>query len=66
MRLVNYKVRDAHGNEFETTKYSVAKKEGNTIVKTFLTVVDETTEKEKDLAKRHAEKVREVYKKKRG
>lgn len=65
MRLVNYKIRDAYWNEFETTSYNVAKKDGNTILATFLTEVDETTEKEREVFQKHVKKYKEALNKKK-
>ena len=65
MRLVNYKVMNVYGNEFETTSYNVAKKDGNIILKTFLTEVDETTEKKREVFQKHAKKYREILNKKK-
>ena len=65
MRLVHYIVKKADKTQFETTSYAVATKDGNHIIKTFLTDIDETTDKQKDEQKAHRTKVREVLRKKR-
>ena len=58
MRRVNYKVR--RGNEtFVTTSYAEATADGARIVETFLTEVDERTEKEKEYAKARVRKIAE-------
>ena len=59
MRKVNYTVRQADGSKFNTTDYSKATADGNRIVETFLTEVDETTEGQRARAKAHAQKIRE-------
>ena len=59
MRKVNYTVRQADGSKFNTTDYSKATTDGNRIVETFLTEVDETTEEQQARAKAHAQKIRE-------
>lgn len=59
MRKVNYIVRQADGSMFGTTDYSKATADGNRIVETFLTEVDETTEEQRARAKAHAQKIRE-------
>lgn len=66
MRLVHYIVEKTDKTQFETTSYAVATKDGNRIVKTFLTDIDETTDKQRDEQKAHRAKVREVLQKKRG
>ena len=65
MRLVHYIVENADKTQFETTSYAVATKDGNHIIKTFLTDIDETTDKQRDEQKAHRAKVREVLRKKR-
>lgn len=56
MRRVNYKVR--RGNEtFVTTSYTEATADGVRIVETFLTEVDERTEKEKEYARTRVHKI---------
>lgn len=65
MRLVHYIVERTDKTQFETTSYAVATANGNRIVKTYLTKVDETTEKQKKDAAIHRAKVREVLRKKR-
>ena len=65
MRLVHYIVEKTDKTQFETTSYAVATKDGNRIVKTFLTDVNETTDKQKNEQKVHRAKVREVLRKKR-
>ena len=56
MRRVNYKVR--RGNEtFVTTSYAEATTDDARIVETFLTEVDERTEKEKEYAKARVRKI---------
>ena len=65
MRLVHYIVEKTDKTQFETTSYAVATKDGNHIIKTFLTNVDETTDKQKDEQKAHRAKVHEVLQKKR-
>lgn len=58
MRRVNYKVR--RGNEtFVTTSYTEATVDGARIVETFLTEVDERTEKEKEYARTRVRKIAE-------
>lgn len=58
MRRVNYKVR--RGNEtFITTSYTEATADDARIVETFLTEVDERTEKEKEYAKARVRKIAE-------
>lgn len=59
MRKVNYIVKQANGSKFNTTDYSKATANGNRIIETFLTEVDETTEKSREKAKTHAQKIRE-------
>ena len=59
MRKVNYTVRQADGSKFNTTDYSKATADGNRIIKTFLTEVDDTTEEQRARAKAHAQKIRE-------
>lgn len=59
MRKVNYIVKQANGSKFNTTDYSKATADGNRIIETFLTEVDETTEKLREKAKTHAQKIRE-------
>ena len=65
MRLVHYIVERTDKTQFETTSYAVATANGNRIVKTYLTRVDETTEKQKKDAAIHRAKVREAIQKKR-
>ena len=58
MRRVNYKVR--RGNEtFVTTSYAEATADDARIIETFLTEVDERTEKEKEYAKARVRKIAE-------
>ena len=58
MRRVIYKVR--RGNEtFVTTSYAEAIADDARIVETFLTEIDERTEKEKEYAKARVRKIAE-------
>jgi len=66
MRKVNYKVRKADGTEFHTTSYREATNGGNRIEETYLTEIDERTEKQREQNKAHARKVQEILKAKRG
>ena len=66
MRRVNYRVRTADGTEFHTTNYREATNGGNRIEETYFTEIDERTEKQKERAKKHAEKIHEILKVKRG
>ena len=66
MRKMNYKAVRADGTEFITTSYSEATEGGNRITETYLTDLDERTDKQKKWAKAHAQKVQEVLKRKRG
>lgn len=65
MRLVHYIVEKTDKTQFETTSYAVATKDGNHIIKTFLTNIDETTDKQRNERKAHCAKVREVLRKRR-
>jgi len=58
MRRVNYIVKQANGSSFITTDYSKATTEGNRIVKTFLTEINDTTEEQREAAREHARKYR--------
>lgn len=58
MRRVNYKVMDVNGVVFDTTDYERATMAGNRIVATYLTDVDETTDKQKASFRIHRAKVR--------
>ena len=60
MRRVNYVVGTADGKVFSTTSYAEARKDGNHIISTMLTKVDEKTEKQKAYAKWHAGKIHEI------
>ena len=66
MRKVNYRVRKADGTEFKTTSYSEATNGGNRIIETYLTDIDETSEKQKKQMKAHTQKIQENLKRKRG
>ena len=66
MRRVNYRVRRADGTEFHTTDYKEATSGGNRIEETYLTKIDERTEEQKERAKVHARKIKEIFKAKRG
>ena len=58
MRRVNYKIR--RGNEtFVTTSYAEATADDARIIETFLTEIDERTEKEKEYAKARVRKIAE-------
>lgn len=58
MRRVNYKVR--RGNEtFVTTSYAEATVDDARIIETFLTEIDERTEKEKEYARARVRKIAE-------
>ena len=66
MRKMNYKAVRADGTEFITTSYREATEGGNRITETYLTDLDERTDKQKEWAKVHAQKVQETLKRKRG
>lgn len=59
MRRVNYRVERTNGSTFTTTDYVQAVSNGNHIVETFLTAVDETSEKVKAGFKAHRDKIRQ-------
>lgn len=59
MRRVNYKVERTNGSTFTTTNYVQAVSNGNHIVETFLTTVDETSEKIKAGFKAHRDKIKQ-------
>ena len=48
MRKINYDVINADGVAFQTTSYFEAIKSGNHVVKTYLTEIDDRTDKEKE------------------
>ncbi len=58
MRRVNYKVMGTNGVVFDTTDYERATMAGNRIVATYLTDVDLTSDKARNIAKAHRLKVR--------
>lgn len=66
MRKVVYKARKADGTEFHTTSYREATNSDDRIEKTYLTDADERTEKQKEWARAHAQKIQEILKAKRG
>jgi len=66
MRKVNYRARKADGTEFHTTSYKEATNGGSRIEETYLTKVDERTEKQKERSMAHAQKIQEILKAKRG
>ena len=57
MRSVNYEVKTADGATFHTMDYTLATQSGNRIVKTYLSDIDEKTEKQK---KRQRERVNKL------
>ena len=57
MRSVNYEVKTADGATFQTMDYTLATKDGNRIIKTYLSDIDEKTEKQK---KRQRERVNKL------
>ena len=65
MRRVVYKARKADGAEFYTTSYREATNSGDRIEKTYLTKIDERTEKQEEWTRIHARKVQEILKAKR-
>jgi hypothetical protein len=60
MRRVNYVVGTADGKIFSTTSYAEAHKDGNHVISTVLTKVDERTEAYKEYGKYHAKKIAEI------
>lgn len=66
MRKVNYEVVTKNGDVFYTTSYKEAKREGNRLKRTFLVDVDMTSEKEHEWMTKHANKIQEILKAKRG
>ena len=66
MRRVNYRVRKADGTEFHTTNYKEAIDNGNYIKETYLTEVDEKTEKQKEQERIRAWRIQEILEAKRG
>lgn len=66
MRTVNYRVRKADGTEFHTTNYREAINGDNCIKETYLTEIDERTEKQKERARARVQKIQEILKAKRG
>lgn len=48
MRKINYDVINADGATFQTTSYFEAIKSGNHVIKTYLTEIDDRTDKEKE------------------
>lgn len=65
MRKVVYKARKADSTEFYTTSYREATNSGDRIEKTYLSDADERTEKQKEWARAHAQKIQEILKAKR-
>ena len=57
MRSVNYEVKTAEGATFQTMDYTRARQGGNRIVKTYLSDIDEKTDKQK---KRQHERVNKL------
>ena len=57
MRSVNYEVKTADGATFQTMNYTLTTQGGNRIVKTYLSDIDEKTEKQK---KRQRERVNKI------
>ena len=57
MRSVNYEVKTADGATFQTMDYTLTTRGGNRIVKTYLSDIDEKTEKQK---KRQRERVNKL------
>ena len=57
MRSVNYEVKIADGATFQTMDYTLATQSRNRIVKTYLSDIDEKTEKQK---KRQRERVNKL------
>ena len=66
MRRVNYRVRKADGTEFYTTNYKEATDCGNYIKETYLTEINEKTEKQKERARIRAWRIQEILEAKRG
>lgn len=67
MRRVNYIVKQANGSKFTTTDYSKATSDGNRIVETYLTEINDITEEQREAAREHARKYRGyLAQKKRG
>lgn len=64
MRKINYEVRMADGSKVFTSDYEVAKT--GKIEKTVLTDIDLRSEKEKEIMRKHAERVQNILKAKRG
>lgn len=60
MRRVNYVVGTADGKVITTTSYAEAHKDGNHVISTVLTKVDERTDAYKAYGKRHAKKIAEI------
>lgn len=58
MRRVNYIVKQANGSKFTTTDYSKATSDGNHIVETYLTEINDITEEQREAAREHARKYR--------
>jgi len=66
MKLLNYVVRKPDGTKFNTTSYKEAISGGGRIEDTYLTDVDERSEAIKEWSRKHIQKIKEVFKAKRG
>ena len=64
MRMIYYKVRRTDGSIFHTYSYAAATNNGNRIIKTCLTDLDDRTDAEKKTAQEHARKRTEKRKEK--
>lgn len=64
MRMVYYKVKRTDGSIFHTYSYAVATNNGNRIIKTCLTNLDDRTDAEKKTAQEHVRKRTEKRKEK--
>ena len=61
MRTLMYKVRDNEGNEFTTTSYAEAIKEGNHLISHLLVKDGFETEKVRGKKKTHAQKIMDIF-----
>ena len=61
MRSLMYKVRDNEGNEFTTTRWEEATKEGNHLISHLMVKDEVETEKVKERKKTHAQKIMEAF-----
>lgn len=66
MRNLMYRVLGADGVEIRTGSYKVAKAPGAKILEVYLEQVDEHTDEQLEWLRKHARKVREKMKAKRG